>query len=299
MINLWPYTNPHELNLDWVIATVVKCVNEFNALEKDFTELKTYVDDYFKNLDLTAEVDVAIQELVNNGTMERLAEQALQGWLTDGTMQGLVDNSVQDLVTPAVNAANEAASKANTATTAATNAASAATSAATTANEAATNATTTANAAASTANSAASNANTAAANANGAVTNLENYLFINPKITTLSTQTFTSNDGNSVDVTPVCINGAWYLKIKSGVKAPVLECRAQGSAPTDWQPLFDYISTFGYYAILWFSYPESASNTISYQGFIYATAWTNSVIAFSNAPANTTYSAPLSFAFRG
>lgn len=281
MINLWPYTNPHELNLDWVIATVIKCVNEFNALEKDFTELKTYVDDYFKNLDLTAEVDAAIQELVNDGTMEKLAEQALQGWLTDGTMQGLVDNSVRDLVTPAVNAANEAAAKANTATTAATNAA------------------TTANAAASTANSAASNANTAAANANGAVTNLENYLFSNPKITTLSTQTFTSNDGNSVDVTPICINGAWYMKIKSGVKAPVLECRAQGSAPTDWQPLFDYISTFGYYAILWFSYPESATTTISYQGFIYATAWTNSVIAFSNAPANATYSAPLSFAFRG
>ena len=288
MINLWPYTNPHELNLDWVIATVVKCVNEFNALEKDFTELKTYVDDYFKNLDLTAEVDAAIQELVNDGTMEKLAEQALQGWLTDGTMQGLVDNSVKDLVTPAVNAANEAAAKANNATAAATNAASAATSAATTANEAATNA-----------NSAASNANTAAANANGAVTNLESYLFSNPKITTLSTQAFTSNDGNSVDVTPVCINGAWYLKIKSGVKAPVLECRAQGTAPTDWQPLFDYISTFGYYAILWFSYPESASVTISYQGFIYSSAWTNSVIAFSNAPANTTYSAPLSFAFRG
>lgn len=281
MINLWPYTNPHELNLDWVIATVVKCVNEFNALEKDFTELKTYVDDYFKNLDLTAEVDAAIQELVNNGTMETLAEQALQGWLTDGTMQGLVNNSVQDLVTPAVNAANEATAKANTATTAATNA------------------TTTANAAASTANSAASNANTAAENANGAVTNLENYLFSNPKITTLSTQAFRSNDGNSVDVTPVCINGAWYLKIKSGVKAPVLECRAQGSAPTDWKPLFDYISTFGYYAILWFEYPENATTTISYQGFIYATAWTNSVIAFSNAPANATYSAPLSFAFRG
>lgn len=45
MFENFPYTNFHELNLDWLLERM-------KALGIDQAELKNYVDNYFANLDL-------------------------------------------------------------------------------------------------------------------------------------------------------------------------------------------------------------------------------------------------------
>ena len=52
MENLGPYTNFHELNQDWQDA---------------FNDLKSYVQDYFKNLDVQEEINNKLDSLVANG----------------------------------------------------------------------------------------------------------------------------------------------------------------------------------------------------------------------------------------
>lgn len=83
----FPYTNLHDLNLDWVLATIRKLIAEwaayqeamnknFRDLEDAFNSLRQYVMDYFDNLDLTEAVTEAVeatlQEMMQDGTLDRL-----------------------------------------------------------------------------------------------------------------------------------------------------------------------------------------------------------------------------------
>jgi len=43
MFHFWPYTNPHELNLDWIIATVKEYCERVEQAERNFADLKKYV----------------------------------------------------------------------------------------------------------------------------------------------------------------------------------------------------------------------------------------------------------------
>lgn len=78
IFNRWPYTNFHEMNLDWIIEEVKKVVTEVEALDLSFDELKKYVEDYFKNLDISKEVNDKIDEMAASGELEQLILDALQ-----------------------------------------------------------------------------------------------------------------------------------------------------------------------------------------------------------------------------
>ena len=59
MENLGPYTNFHELNQDWFLQEFNKLIAQWKAMQKNFdnlqdafNDLKSYVQDYFKNLDV-------------------------------------------------------------------------------------------------------------------------------------------------------------------------------------------------------------------------------------------------------
>lgn len=74
MENLGPYTNFHELNQDWFLQEFNKLVAQwkamqknFNSLQDAFNDLKSYVQDYFKNLDVQEEINNKIDSLVANG----------------------------------------------------------------------------------------------------------------------------------------------------------------------------------------------------------------------------------------
>lgn len=74
MENLGPYTNFHELNQDWFLNEFNKLVEQWKAMQKNFdslqdafNDLKSYVQDYFKNLDVQEEINNKIDSLVANG----------------------------------------------------------------------------------------------------------------------------------------------------------------------------------------------------------------------------------------
>lgn len=79
MENLGPYTNFHELNQDWFLHEFNNLIAHWNAMQKNFdnfqdafNDLKSYVQDYFKNLDVQNEINKKLDELVNNGKLDLL-----------------------------------------------------------------------------------------------------------------------------------------------------------------------------------------------------------------------------------
>ena len=74
MENLGPYTNFHELNQDWFLSEFNKLVEQWKTMQKNFdnlqdafNDLKSYVQDYFKNLDVQEEINNKLDSLVANG----------------------------------------------------------------------------------------------------------------------------------------------------------------------------------------------------------------------------------------
>ena len=79
MENLGPYTNFHELNQDWFLQEFNKLLERWKAMQKNFdslqdafNDLKSYVQDYFKNLDVQEEINNKLDEMYNNGLFEVL-----------------------------------------------------------------------------------------------------------------------------------------------------------------------------------------------------------------------------------
>ena len=73
--------DPYAYDLKWIVAKVKELIDEYTAqqleiddandaittLGNDFTDLQNYVNNYFDNLDLTAEVNAILQEMYNDG----------------------------------------------------------------------------------------------------------------------------------------------------------------------------------------------------------------------------------------
>lgn len=88
--NKYPYTDFHELNLDWVLETVKNTVAEWEAyhtqldgewsdMQEDWTttkdawiSLKNYVEHYFETLDLQEEVNTKINQMAADGTLDAI-----------------------------------------------------------------------------------------------------------------------------------------------------------------------------------------------------------------------------------
>lgn len=74
MENLGPYSNFHELNQDWFLNEFNKLVEQWKAMQKKFdslqdafNDLKSYVQDYFKNLNVQEEINNKLDSLVADG----------------------------------------------------------------------------------------------------------------------------------------------------------------------------------------------------------------------------------------
>lgn len=73
----FPYTNFHELNLDWVVSIVKDLSAKYVELTGDVAGLKIYIDNYFQNLDLSADVRKEIQKLVASGEFDSIVDSAV------------------------------------------------------------------------------------------------------------------------------------------------------------------------------------------------------------------------------
>lgn len=77
-LNKYPYTDFHELNLDWFLAEfrkVVVKVSDLDALVQQFT---TFVTNYFDNLDVQQEINRKLNVMAADGTLAALIEPLLE-----------------------------------------------------------------------------------------------------------------------------------------------------------------------------------------------------------------------------
>lgn len=79
MENLGPYSNFHELNQDWLLNEFNKVLEQWKAMQKNFdslqdafNDLKSYVQDYFKNLDVQDEINNKLNDMLNDGTLSNI-----------------------------------------------------------------------------------------------------------------------------------------------------------------------------------------------------------------------------------
>ena len=105
----FPGTNFHDLNLDWLLEQMKNCLAEWatthtewetlaadNAtfkatIEAEWDELRTFVHNYFENLDVSEEISAKLDEMANDGsllavietTVEAASADAAGDWLTE------------------------------------------------------------------------------------------------------------------------------------------------------------------------------------------------------------------------
>ena len=98
----YPYSNYHEFNLDWIVREIKNLIDEWkvvkpgvSTLQKEFAELKAYVENYFNNLDLSDEVSNKIDQMVADGTFAEIIQNLLTGWITP-QMYGAKGDGVTD-----------------------------------------------------------------------------------------------------------------------------------------------------------------------------------------------------------
>lgn len=94
VFNEFPYTNIHELNLDWILAKVKELATEwlqvhteFETMQQLVNGLEEYIHDYFENLDIQEEVDIKLDEMAGDGSLLALVRPVMiayiSSWLGD------------------------------------------------------------------------------------------------------------------------------------------------------------------------------------------------------------------------
>lgn len=117
-----PWTNMHDLNLDWIINTMKQTVEQWIAyriemnqnyadftenienwkteVEENFDELQTYVQDYFDNLDLNESTRYVINQMIASGEFIEVLNPSIvasvSNWLNDHVepTSPVVDNTL-------------------------------------------------------------------------------------------------------------------------------------------------------------------------------------------------------------
>lgn len=111
VFNEFPYTNLHELNLDWILKKMKELVTEWlsynenwekwkNDTDKAFKDLEDFVTNYFDNLDVQEEINVKLDDMVDDGTLERVISHLVIGriiYITNENKNLLFNNDIKTL----------------------------------------------------------------------------------------------------------------------------------------------------------------------------------------------------------
>ena len=84
----FPYTNMQNANMDWVLQWVKQAMEEWAStktewsnMQKDFAELKAYVENYFKNLNVQEEINNKIDDLISSGVFDNIISKYMPPFL--------------------------------------------------------------------------------------------------------------------------------------------------------------------------------------------------------------------------
>lgn len=93
MFNKYPYTDFHELNLDWFLSEFKTLQQSFTTLEEAVEAFKNYVMSYLDNLDLQDEVSRKIDQMVASGVFTDLISPVVAQQLPP-----VVNSQIDDVV---------------------------------------------------------------------------------------------------------------------------------------------------------------------------------------------------------
>lgn len=82
MFNKYPYTDFHELNLDWFLEEFKKVTDKVTDLDATVQEFTQFVTNYFDNLDVQEEINKKLDELVADGTIASLLQPLVDAALS-------------------------------------------------------------------------------------------------------------------------------------------------------------------------------------------------------------------------
>jgi hypothetical protein len=78
-----PYVYDNNISLLELVRRLYKFVNELATcvqdLDKEFTDLKEYVNNYFDNLDISSEIKTVLNEMIEDGTLANIINDELLG----------------------------------------------------------------------------------------------------------------------------------------------------------------------------------------------------------------------------
>lgn len=100
----YPYTDFHEMNLDWTMETVKQAeeqsadaVDKAEQAVQKSNDTEDYVNNYFDNLNVQDEIDNKLEDMVDDGTLTNIVNSIL-----DSTLNPVVVQSVNDMTDPLV-----------------------------------------------------------------------------------------------------------------------------------------------------------------------------------------------------
>lgn len=106
-MELGAYSNFHALNQDWFLDEFNKLVSQWEAMQKKFdnlqdafNDLKNYVQDYFKNLDVQEEINKKLDQMNEDGTLNILLQMHARTLLPSNDISGNTDTkNIQKMIT--------------------------------------------------------------------------------------------------------------------------------------------------------------------------------------------------------
>lgn len=96
MFHLYPYTDFHDLNLDWFLGEFKTLKGQFKTVQDTVHEFTEFVIHYFDNLDIKAELTEVIQQMIASGEFQQIISQLLSDRISvkANTVDGDTDDEV-------------------------------------------------------------------------------------------------------------------------------------------------------------------------------------------------------------
>ena len=82
-INKYPYTDFHELNLDWFLEEFKKVTDKVTTLDATVQQFTEFVTNYFDNLDVQQEINNKLDAMAADGTLAALLEPFFYNFTVD------------------------------------------------------------------------------------------------------------------------------------------------------------------------------------------------------------------------